>query len=182
MAQKEGELTQDQIFEILSSARRRYVLYYLRQADGGPIELIDLARHVAAWENDIHVDELTQQQRKRVYVSLYQSHIPKLDSAGIVKYDRDEGVVSLEKDAFIVDEYLSDGSRPFPWQYLYFGLAVVSLALLALSVFQVGVFGALSIPLVAFVVMTAFLVTAIVHYVEQQRRRERIPEELGRKE
>lgn len=76
-------LSQDQVFEVLKSPRRRYALYYLRR-EGGIVELSDLTDQVAVWENDTTPSGLTSEQRKRVYISLYQTHLPKLDDAGIV--------------------------------------------------------------------------------------------------
>jgi len=182
MAQRESELTQDEIFEILNSARRRYVLYYLRRVDGGPVELTELARHIAAWENETTVEGLTQQQEKRVYVSLYQSHIPKLDTAGVVSYDRDEGLVSIEDEASVIDGYLSSDTGSVPWQYLYLGAAAVSIVALTLTALDIAVFAAVSVVVVAFVMMAAFVVIAVAHYIERQRERERVLEELGRRE
>jgi DNA-binding transcriptional ArsR family regulator len=48
MTSGNNDLSQDVIFDILSSPRRRYVLYYLRK-EGGPIDLTQLAERVAAW-------------------------------------------------------------------------------------------------------------------------------------
>jgi len=72
MGTSESALSQDVVFDILSSSRRRYVLYRLREAEG-PVELTELAEQVAAWENDTETDQITEQERKRVYVSLYQT-------------------------------------------------------------------------------------------------------------
>ena len=85
------QLSRDEVYDILSNARRRFVIYFLRDRRE-PVELSELSDRVAAWENDVPVEELTDQQVKRVYVSLYQTHIPKLEDTGIVEYDSDSGV------------------------------------------------------------------------------------------
>lgn len=179
MAQDQSQITQDTVFDILSSARRRYVLYYLRQADE-PVDINELARQVAAWENDVSVDELTDQQRKRVYISLYQSHIPKLDSLGIVDHDKDSGAVSLTDDARVVDQYLDGDEQEYPWQSLYLALSVVSAAILGLVWLDVGLFSALSPAVVGIVITAAFAVTAGTHYLSWRTNRETIPPELKR--
>jgi hypothetical protein len=81
----------DQIFAILQNHRRRLVLAYLRAHDSTTQG--DLARHVAAVENEIPESAVTSTQRKRVYVSLYQAHLPKLDDFGAISFDRDRGTV-----------------------------------------------------------------------------------------
>lgn len=81
----------DRIFAILQNHRRRLILEYLREH--GSTTQGDLARHVAAVENDIPESAVTSTQRKRVYVSLYQAHLPKLDEFGAVSFDQDRGTV-----------------------------------------------------------------------------------------
>jgi len=39
------------------------------------------------------IENLSSNERQRVYISLYQSHLPKLDNHGIVTYDKDRGWV-----------------------------------------------------------------------------------------
>jgi energy-converting hydrogenase Eha subunit C len=180
MGSSERSLSQDLVYDILSSPRRRYVLYYLRQMDE-PIELTALAEQVAAWENETTPDSLTDQERKRVYVSLYQTHIPKLDDADIVSYDKDEGTVELANKATTIDEYLQRSSSETPWQRIYLAIAAVGGALLLVTVLDVSVFSALSEPLAAVVVIVGFLVTSALHYVEYRQQEREPPVELQRK-
>jgi len=49
-------LGQDEAYELLSNARRRFVISYLRSQDGR-VPLNELSQSLAAWENDIPVDE-----------------------------------------------------------------------------------------------------------------------------
>jgi DNA-binding transcriptional ArsR family regulator len=81
----------DRIFHILRNQRRRRILDYL--ASNPTTTRSDLAEHVAALENDVSIADLTATQRKRVYVSFHQSHLPALDEAGALAYDRDRGTV-----------------------------------------------------------------------------------------
>ncbi|WP_262177588.1 DUF7344 domain-containing protein [Haloarcula laminariae] len=164
MDQNNTELTRDRIFDILSSPRRRYVLYFLR-TEPNPIQLTDLAEHVAAWENDTTVEELSTQQRKRVYVSLYQTHLPKLADSGLVNYDEESGDVSIAAKASEIDPLLGEqGSEP-AWYLYYFGLAVVSSLLVVASV------AGLAIPQIALAIgiIGAFVVLTTVHVVYEWR-------------
>lgn len=114
----------DELFGILRSQRRRRVLRRLREADG-EATLSDLAREVAAAENDKPVDALRSQEYKRVYISLYQTHLPKMDEVGVVTFDRDRGQVRRGPNADAVYAQLdSDPGARRPWYKYYLALAV----------------------------------------------------------
>ncbi len=98
-------LPKDVLFDILSVSRRREVLKYLDENEG-EATLGPLAEHVAAIENDVTVAELSADQRKRVYVALYQVHLPKMDDAGIIDYDKSRGTIELGRPARQVFPYL----------------------------------------------------------------------------
>ena len=164
MDQNNTELTRDRVFDILSSPRRRYVLYFLR-TEPNPIQLTDLAEHVAAWENDTTVEELSTQQRKRVYVSLYQTHLPKLAEAGLVNYDEESGDVSIASKASEIDPLLGEQQSSPAWYIYYFGVAVLSTLLIVASVAGLGIsLGALAIGIVA-----TFVALTLVHVVYEWR-------------
>jgi hypothetical protein len=177
MSTSDTELTQDDVFEILSSPRRRYLLYHLRQRQE-PVELTDLAEHVAAWENGVETTELTTQERKRVYVSLYQTHVPKLDDAGIVEYDSESGMVSLTNRAQRIDTYLGD-EEPIQWHLLYVGLAAAGGLLLLVTLADLWVFGALAESAVAAVIVGLFGLLAVAHVISRRRERQSVPAELN---
>lgn len=99
------KLTKNDIFELLSSERRRMILYYLEEREG-PAPLRDLAKNIASAEEDVDESELTDDEIRRVYISLYQYHIPKMDDLGVISYDRDDGAVSLEEPAKLLFPYL----------------------------------------------------------------------------
>lgn len=123
----------DELFGILRSQRRRRVLRRLREA-GGDATLSGLAREVAAAENDKPVDALRSQEYKRVYISLYQTHLPKMDDAGVVEFDRDRGEVRRGPNADAVYARLdSDPGARRPWHRYYLALAGASLLALAAS-------------------------------------------------
>jgi hypothetical protein len=173
-------LTQDDVFELLSSARRRYVLYLLREADE-PMKLTELASQVAAWEYDTDVDDLTEQERKRVYVSLYQTHIPHLDDAGVVAYDKDTGMVALEPDAKAVDTYLETPDSGISWEWVYLALAATSAVLLTLTVLDILFFEAISESGMSVVILAAFLIAAVAHTILRMQAKQDAPSELKKR-
>lgn len=174
---QQESLTQDDVFDILSNSRRRFTLYYLREA-GEPVELDELARELAAWENDTTVGELTKQQRKRVYVSLYQTHIQKLSDAGIVEYDQDTGMLALANGANQIGAYLSvdeDDDARVRWQEYYIVLSAASGLLYALVAFDVALFSLVSELQMGIVIVLAFAALATAHYVYTRQSASDIP-------
>lgn len=81
----------DMVFDILGTSRRRSVIRYL-ETNPGPIAIGELADYIAAQEYDKTTEEVTQNERKRVYVSLYQSHLPKMTAADVIAYEQGESI------------------------------------------------------------------------------------------
>lgn len=73
-----------------SNRRRRTVLSIL-ESGNGPHERAELAREVADREAG---GEASTEAVEEVLVALHHVHLPKLEDAGLVDYDADEGVVS----------------------------------------------------------------------------------------
>jgi hypothetical protein len=93
-AEREGpeSLSKDTVFELLKNQRRRDALTFLREEDG---------------ENGIDVQALTSSQRKRVYIGLYQCHLPKMASAGVVEFDKNRGNIRLRPEADQLEQFLA---------------------------------------------------------------------------
>lgn len=169
-----------EVFDLLSNHRRRYVWHYCKRVDGN-VELGDLAEQVAAWENGKSLQEITSAERKRVYTSLQQTHLPTMDEAGVVDFER--GVVALDDRADELDVYMDvvEGND-IPWSEYYLGLSAVSAALVA-AVWMTGS-GGLPISGLgwAAVVVVAFTFSALAHVLSGRKRKlgtnER-PPELG---
>lgn len=103
----DGELSRDDIFHVLQCRRRRLVLKYLQEYDeGGPATMSDIAEHIAAFEYDTTVAALRSQERQRVYIALYQSHLPKMDKAGVIEYEQDRGLIETTDLTASFDPYL----------------------------------------------------------------------------
>jgi hypothetical protein len=85
-------LSIDEVCALLGNERRRACIRRLVTRDE-TVDLGALAEQIAADEQDVAGPEaLTSQQRKRVYVSLYQTHAPRLADAGVVELGRDGGI------------------------------------------------------------------------------------------
>ena len=84
----------DAVFESLAHRRRRYLLRCLCEFDD-PMTLADLADEIASRENDAPITELSGEEVKRIYTSLYHTHVPKLAAVDLVRYDQDSDTVAL---------------------------------------------------------------------------------------
>ncbi|GAB3664449.1 DUF7344 domain-containing protein [Halopiger thermotolerans] len=173
-------LSKDVIFELLKNRRRREVLTYLLEADD-TVTLGELAEQIAAWENDTDVNALSSDQRKRVYVALYQTHLPKMDDAGIVEYDQDRGLISLADNADLLMMYLdTDSHQQDRWDRWYAATSVVGAALLSAAV--LGVPGLAAVPTVALagVVVAAFCCLSVAHVVTNRQQERNVNGKLSR--
>ncbi len=164
-------LTKGEIFEVLRNQRRRYVLHYLKQ-DDRPVELGDLAQQVAAWEYETTLDRVTPEQRKRVYTTLQQTHLPRMDEAGIVTFDSNDGVIEVTDRTAEVAIYLEIvPGREFAWRELYLSLGAISCALVAALWGGVYPFTALSNLAWMAIVAATFTVTATAHIYHERNMR-----------
>jgi hypothetical protein len=122
------------MFDLLGNSRRRRILHHLLEEP--EITLTDLSARIAAWENDTSVADLSSRQRKQVYSSLYQTHVPRLSDHHVVSYEADERLVRLTADAdrlrrFLeVDEPTAAACSP-RWSRYFLWTAVVGSAVIA---------------------------------------------------
>lgn len=133
---EEPPLEREEILDILSNRRRRYALHYLKWK-GCETPLRELAEYVAAWENQMEVDQLDYTERKRVQNALHQFHLPKMDDHGFVEYDARRAQVALTARTAETDFYVDVlPSRDVPWGLYYLGLSGVSLVVLGGAALQ----------------------------------------------
>lgn len=95
----------DEIMKLLKNERRRLILDVLEKEQH--TTLGNLSERVAMLENGVDEIPLGSDYRKRAYVSLYQSHLPKLDKADIVDYDKKRGTVETGSEFDVVLQILN---------------------------------------------------------------------------
>lgn len=159
----------DELYDLLSNHRRRYVIHFCKEADE-PLTLSDLAEQVAAREQDKSVAELTSAERKRVYTSLQQTHLDRLADAGMIDYDGNE--IELTEGAAELDVYLDvvpEGS--IPWGVYYLGLSL--LAAVVLAGVWVGFVPTETVPELgwAVLILVVFLASSIAQVIQNRRYR-----------
>lgn len=135
---RNGQSTEREVvFAVLSNRRRRLVVRMLREVDT-PLDIGTLAVRIAAREHGVEPTAVTHRQRKSVYTSLHQNHLPKLADAGFVVVDREWTGIRLTDRASVLESHLdsmgakdkaepdSEESRPLWRVALVTGLSVTT--------------------------------------------------------
>lgn len=86
--------TLDDVFELLTRERRRFVLYYLRERDG-PVSVKELATTIEAWEDGSEPPALPDDRYRDILLTLKHEHLPKAAEVEFVQYDPEENVIEL---------------------------------------------------------------------------------------
>ncbi|WP_434522836.1 DUF7344 domain-containing protein [Halorubrum sp. AS12] len=162
-----GSLGED-VFSILSNQRRRYTIRACQQLDP-PFELGELAEYVAAEECGKPISEITSEERRRVYSSLQQVHLDKLEDAGVIECERKtiKPTERLEELEFYLEVVPGD---EILWAEYYLGLAGVAAALTAAV--WVGLYSEAIPPIAWLALLVGVLgVSAAVHYLQTKRNR-----------
>lgn len=89
----------DVAFALLGNRHRRYILYYLTRC-AGTVELRELADQLVRW------DETTIDDHERAIISLYHTHLPKLEESGVLTFDSNRCLIELEETAGELKPYL----------------------------------------------------------------------------
>jgi len=165
----DAKLEEGEIHDILRNERRRLSIKCLQETDEERLPVRELSERVAAIETG--EDPPPRNKRQSVYVSLHQTHLPKLDGNGIVAYDEETKEVSLGDRVSEVAVYMEVVPRyGLSWGEYYFGLGL--LAMLTTIAVSIGVPGIsqLTIALVATLFYLVLMLSAASHVYSQQDR------------
>jgi HSP20 family molecular chaperone IbpA len=99
------DLSKDEIFELLSNKRRRWMVRFLDAANE-PVPLQEFITHIAAKEEGTDPDSVSRKYYKRIQVGLIQTHLPKLQDIGVIEYDEKQRTVALTDAAAVLRPYL----------------------------------------------------------------------------
>lgn len=170
-AEASDELTKDEVFGTLSNARRRHVLAELKGNSDGEATIRGLSRAIAATENGVDPDSVTYAQRKRVYTSLYQSHLPQLARHGIVDFDARSGTVELTDMADTFDVYLEVVEKnELTWAEFYALLSLFSGLFVLAVALEVAFFGQFSGIAIAGIVTLGFATASVIQLYQTRKR------------
>lgn len=101
----------DEVFGLLKNRRRRDVLRHLDENEAD-VRLGELAEQIAARECEKSVSQINSQERKRVYVGLYQCHLPKLADVGAISYNKPRGIIERGPTFEYITRYLPTDETP----------------------------------------------------------------------
>jgi len=119
------QLSKSDIFGVLQNNRRRCVLEILRNK--GSQSMRSLSEEIARLEAG--TEEIKSSIRKSIYVSLIQTHIPKMESLGVVTYNREKDSVELLPASHDFDIYMETVKKgDIPWSQFYLGMSIFAVA------------------------------------------------------
>ena len=148
-------LEESEVFHILGNDRRRAIVQLLA-AEGGQVDVSDVATEIAATESE--TASVPNNLYKSVYVSLQQTHLPQLQEDAVIEYDSDAKTIRpgshFDDVLQYVDGHATDHSRVLQ---LHLGLCTLGLAIIALAGLELPLFSSID-PVLSSVMM--FLVVA----------------------
>lgn len=157
-------LERTEIHDVLRNDRRRLVLSRLGEVEG-PATVRDLSEYIASVESG--ETPAPRNVRQSVYVSLHQTHLPKLDDLGIVE-EADRGV-RLSHHADEVTIYLEVVPKHgLSWGEYYLSVAVLGFLVQLAGSLGVPVLGGVGAATVTTVFLGLFALSAMYHISMQQ--------------
>ena len=136
---------------ILGNDRRMLMIEFLQKSDGHA-DLREVVEYIAEREGDTD-----RKHRKSVYVSLVQTHIPKLQREGVISFDH--GVVTLLRIPEDVTVYMEIVNKhDISWSVFYMGASLMFI----LAGLYLG-----SLPLIITAVI--YLTISLVHHSRVKR-------------
>jgi hypothetical protein len=162
----DDELEPAEIHDVLRNERRRLVIERLRnERDTETVR--DLSEYIASVESG--EDPPPRNVRQSVYVSLHQTHLPKLDELGIVFYDSDAKEVSLAGRADEVAVYMEVVPKyGLSWGEYYLGLGLIGVLLVVGSSVGAPGLGSVTPGVLALADFVVIICSAVYHIYTQQ--------------
>jgi len=153
-------LDEHRLYDVLSNERRRVCVRRLRECESDvPVQRLadELAAEVA--DGGANADGGF---RRSVYISLVQTHLPKLDRYGVVEYDDERKVVRPGENLAAVDAQLSKERRARFLRSLSAVAVLGSIAAVAASLLAYGAVDAAGRLAVSGAVVAETVVASIV--------------------
>lgn len=156
------DLSQAEIFDLLSNERRRGVIHHLKR--NGSMSLEELVGAIESWESDT--------THASVYSGLVQTHLPRLVDSGVIEFDHDERMVRPTERLDSVTVYLEySPGNDIPWAEYYLGFGAVSVALITVVGLEITPFDGVEPIWLAAGISAILLSSAVVHVAETRRGR-----------
>lgn len=165
MGSNDDGLKRTEIHDVLRNDRRRLVLSRLRESET-PISVRDLSEYIATVESG--ESPAPRNVRQSVYVSLHQTHLPKLEDLGIINCESADGV-TLAQHADEVTVYLEVVPKyGLSWGEYYLGLGVLGVLVQVASMMGVPIVAGTDAATFAIVFSLLFIGSAAYHISTQE--------------
>jgi hypothetical protein len=158
-------LDRAEIHDILRNDRRRRVIESLREYDE-PLSVRELSERLATAETG--EEPAPRNIRQSVYVSLHQTHLPKLQDLDVVDYHDETKMVSLDEAIDDVTVYMEVvPEHDLSWAEYYLGFGVLGLLLVAAHALAIPTVSAIDIHLWTTAILVALVGSAAYQLVTQ---------------
>jgi hypothetical protein len=155
-----ASLAESDVHHLLSNPRRRETLTALLDSRGEVLSVRELSEAIATTESG--EQPAPRPLRESVYNTLHQTHLPKLDSFGIVNYDADRKLVHPRPEAGQLHRYM-DTVTPVgvTWGEYYRALGIFGLCAVVGSLAGLPGLGALDPLVFATAALTLFALSTV---------------------
>lgn len=111
VGETKAKITEIDVFVLLAKRRRRLALRTLQESPA-PLPIAELVERIGSHESE----NPTTEDLRAIYLTLFHNHLPKLEQADVVLYDREEGTVRPDRNYDALLRVL-DGvnERDEPW-------------------------------------------------------------------
>lgn len=168
-AGEEPGLDEGQIHDVLRNDRRRLTINCLQEAADSSLSLGELAEQVAALETG--QSPPPRDKRQSVYVSLQQTHLPKLEKLDIVAYDAEDKTVRLRERVQEIEVYMEVVPEyGLSWGEYYFAVGLLGFLVTLASTLDVPLLADLPALFIAPFFFVILMVSAGYHVYSQQDR------------
>lgn len=157
------DLSKNDIFDVLRNERRRGIIEVLHKH--GEMSIRDISEYIA----DMGIgDETNNKLRKSIYISLIQTHIPKLENLGIIEYDRHNDAVKLLPNVENVTLYMEVVRKGnLPWSTYYLLICGISLA--GAVLIMIGAIKLVTAEYWMLAILILLFISSIIHYADNRR-------------
>ncbi|WP_372909932.1 hypothetical protein [Salinigranum sp.] len=163
---RESSLAETEIHDVLRNDRRRLVLERLAETEERQ-SVSDLAEYIAGVESGEQPPP--RNVRQSVYVSLHQTHLPKLDDLGIVTYDANAKTVERAENADDVAVYMEVVPKnALSWAAYYFTVSLLGVLTLLAHRVGVPVLSGVDATLLGGFLFSVICVSAAYHHLTQR--------------
>lgn len=159
--QDTAQLSNEEIHDVLRNERRRRVIDIL-QSSNGTVSVRELSEEIGSIEAESNPPPRNIKQS--VYVSLLQTHLPKLNELGIIDYESDRKMVKVDGRLEDLSVYMETVPKYGLSKVEYYA-ALGLLGILTISAAEVGapLFSMVPTPIWAYVFFSLIFISGLYH-------------------